>query len=70
MHTVRMTLNVDMELLKDAQEALPGVAKTEPRLHQGLRALLARRQAAERLAAMGGQAPRARRAKRSASTKK
>lgn len=64
MHTVRMTLNVDEELLKEAQEAVPGATKTEL-VHQGLRALLAR-QAAERLAAMGGKAPRARRGKRSA----
>lgn len=68
MHTVRMTLNVDEELLKGAQEAVPGATKTEL-VHQGLRALLAR-QAAERLAAMGGKAPRARRAKRSAWAKK
>ena len=68
MHTVRMTLNVEEELLKDAQEAMPGATKTEL-VHQGLRALLAR-QASERLAAMGGKAPRARRAKRSVWTKK
>jgi Arc/MetJ family transcription regulator len=68
MHTVRMTLNVDEDLLKDAQEAVPGATKTEL-VHQGLRALLAR-QAAERLAAMGGKAPRAQRAKRSAWAKK
>jgi hypothetical protein len=59
-----MTLNVDEELLKDAQKALPGATTTEL-VHQGLRALLVR-QAAERLAAMGGKAPRAARAKRSA----
>lgn len=68
MHTVRMTLNVDEELLRDAQEAVPGATKTEL-VHQGLRALLAR-QAAERLAAMGGKASRIRRAKRSAWVKK
>lgn len=68
MHTVRMTLNVDEDLLKDAQEAMPGATKTEL-VHQGLRALLAR-QAAERLAAMGGKAPRVQRAKRSAWTQK
>jgi len=68
MHTVRMTLNVDEDLLKDAQEAMPGATKTEI-VHQGLRALLAR-QAAERLAAMGGKAPRVQRAKRSAWAKK
>lgn len=68
MHTVRMTLNVDEELLKDAQDALPGATKTEL-VHQGLRALLARH-AAERLAAMGGKARRVGRAKRSAWTEK
>lgn len=68
MHTVRMTLNVDEQLLSEAQEALPGATKTEI-VHQGLRALLAR-QAAERLAAAGGKAPRAKRAKRSAWAKK
>ena len=68
MHTVRMTLNVDEELLKDAQDAVPGATKTEL-VHQGLRALLARR-AAERLAAMGGKAPRVQRAKRSTWSKK
>lgn len=64
MHTVRMTLNVDHELLEQVQEAHPGVTKTAL-VEQGLRALLARR-AAERLANMGGKAPNAGRAKRSA----
>lgn len=68
MPTVRVTLNVDEELLKDAEAAMPGATKTEL-VHQGLRALLAR-QAADRLAAVGGKAPRARRAKRSAWAKK
>jgi hypothetical protein len=63
MHTLRMTLNVDEELLNEALEACPGVTKTEL-MHRGLRALLAK-QASERLARMGGTAPRARRAKRS-----
>jgi Arc/MetJ family transcription regulator len=68
MHTVRMTLNVDEELLKDAQSTLPGATKTEI-VHQGLKALLARH-AAERLAAMGGKAPKAKHAKRSAWAKR
>jgi Arc/MetJ family transcription regulator len=63
MHTVRMTLNVDEALLTEVVEAHPGVTKTEL-VQRGLRALLAR-EAAERLAALGGTAPRARRAKRS-----
>ena len=64
MHTVRMTLNVDEALLNEVMEAHPGVSKTEL-VQQGLRALLAR-EAAARLARMGGAAPRARRPKRSA----
>ena len=64
MHTIRMTLNVDEALLKEVLEAHPGVTKTEL-VQRGLRALLAR-EAAERLARMGGTAPRARRPKRSA----
>lgn len=64
MHTVRMTLNVEVALLNEVLESHPGVPKTEL-VHEGLRALLAR-DAAERLARMGGTAPRARRPKRSA----
>lgn len=64
MHTVRMTLNVNEELLREVVEAHPGVTKTAL-VEEGLRALLAR-QAATRLAALGGTAPRARGAKRSA----
>jgi Arc/MetJ family transcription regulator len=67
MHTVRMTLNVDEALLDEVMEAHPGVTKTEL-VQQGLRALLAR-EAAERLAKMGGTAPRARRPKRLPSRK-
>jgi hypothetical protein len=59
-----MTLNVNQELLDEVVETHPGVSKTEL-VHQGLRALLAR-EASERLAKMGGTAPRARRPKRSA----
>jgi Arc/MetJ family transcription regulator len=64
MHTVRMTLNVDEALLSEVQQAHPGVTKTKL-VEEGLRALLAR-EAGKRLAALGGKAPRARRAKRSA----
>ncbi len=64
MHTVRMTLNVDEALLCEVVEAHPGVTKTAL-VERGLRALLAQ-EAAERLARMGGTAPRATRAKRSA----
>jgi Arc/MetJ family transcription regulator len=59
-----MTMNVDQALLAEAQETHPGVTKTAL-VEEGLRALLARN-AAERLAALGGKAPKARRAKRSA----
>jgi hypothetical protein len=59
-----MTLNVDTALLTEVVQANPGVTKTAL-VEQGLRALLAR-QAAERLANLGGKAKRARRPKRSA----
>ena len=64
MHTVRMTLNVNQELLSEVMESHPGATKTAL-VEQGLRALLAQ-EAAKRLAAMGGTAKRARRPKRSA----
>jgi Arc/MetJ family transcription regulator len=67
MHTVRMTLNVDEELLAQVIEAHPGVTKTEL-VQRGLRALLTR-QAEERLAKAGGTARRARRPKRTAWSK-
>jgi len=59
-----MTMNIDEALLTEVTAAHPGVTKTAL-VEDGLRALLAR-DAAERLAALGGKAPRARRAKRSA----
>lgn len=64
MHTVRVTLNVNASLLAEVQQAHPGVTKTAL-VEEGLRALLARESGA-RLAALGGKAPPARRAKRSA----
>ena len=64
MHTVRMTMNVDEALLREVVEAHPGVTKTAL-VEQGLRALLAR-EAAGRLADLGGKAQSARRTKRSA----
>lgn len=63
MQTVRMTLNVDEELLREVVDAHPGVTKTAL-VEKGLRALLTKR-AASRLSAMGGSAPRAKRPKRS-----
>ena len=63
MHAVRMTLNVNQSLLTEVQDAHPGVTKTAL-VEEGLRALLAR-EAGMRLAELGGQATRARRAKRS-----
>jgi len=63
-----MTMNVNGDLLAEAQEANPGVTKTAL-VEEGLRALLAR-DAAARLAALGGKAKRARRPKRSAWTKR
>jgi hypothetical protein len=68
MQTVRMTLNVDQDLLAEVVEAHPGVTKTAL-VERGLRALLAQ-EAAERLAAMGGTAKRAKRPKRSAWARK
>jgi Arc/MetJ family transcription regulator len=64
MHTVRMTLNVNEELLAEVMESHPGTTKTAL-VEQGLRALLAR-EAAVRLAEAGGTARGAQRAKRSA----
>lgn len=64
MHTIRMTMNLDEELLREVVEAHPGVTKTSL-VEQGLRALLAR-DAGRRLAEMGGTAKRARMPKRSA----
>jgi hypothetical protein len=59
-----MTLNVDKELMDEVVQAHPGVTKTAL-VERGLRALLAQ-EAGERLARMGGIAPKARRPKRSA----
>jgi len=59
-----MTLNVDEALLAEVVERHPGVTKTAL-VEQGLRALLAR-QAARRLAQLGGSKKGVRRAKRSA----
>jgi Arc/MetJ family transcription regulator len=59
-----MTMNVNQTLLAEAMNAYPGATKTAV-IEEGLRALLAR-EAAARLAALGGKAPKARRAKRSA----
>ena len=64
MQTVRMSVNVDAELLKEVVAAHPGVTKTAL-VEEALRALLARG-AALRLAALGGTANAARRPKRSA----
>lgn len=64
MHTVRMTMNIDEELLAEVVEAHPGVTKTAL-VERGLRALLAQ-EAATRLANAGGTAKAARRPKRSA----
>jgi hypothetical protein len=59
-----MTMNIDKTLLEEVVDAHPGVTKTAL-VEEGLRALLAR-EASERLAKLGGKAPRGRRAKRSA----
>jgi hypothetical protein len=59
-----VTFNLNEALLAEVAEAHPGVTKTA-RVEEGLRALLAK-QAASRLAALGGTASAARRSKRSA----
>jgi hypothetical protein len=61
-------MNVNQALLTEVMNTHPGVTKTAL-VEEGLRALLAR-EAAERLAALGGKAPKARRAKRSAWTRR
>jgi Arc/MetJ family transcription regulator len=52
MMQMRTTLNLDEELLREAQEATGLGVKTEL-IHAGLRALIAR-ESARRLAALGG----------------
>jgi len=64
MHTVRMTMNIDEELLNEVVGTHPGMTKTSL-VERGLRALLAQ-EAAERLSRAGGTARRARAPKRSA----
>lgn len=58
MHTHRTTLNLNVELLEAAEHSRPGLTRTAV-IEEALRALIAR-DAAERLAALGGVAPRAR----------
>jgi hypothetical protein len=62
MQTIRTTLNLDRALVEKAVERHPGMTRTAV-IEEGLRALLAR-DAAQRLAALGGTAPRARSPKR------
>ncbi|MBL8911082.1 MAG: type II toxin-antitoxin system VapB family antitoxin [Archangium sp.] len=62
MQTVRTTLNLDAELMKQVQLAHPGETKTHL-IELGLRALLAKK-AARLLMALGGKYPRATAAKR------
>lgn len=62
MQTIRTTLNIDRELIEEALSRLPGLTRTAV-IEEGLRALIAR-DAARRLAALGGTAPRARGPKR------
>ena len=68
MPTVRMTFDVNEELLAEVMESHPGTTTTAL-VEQGLRALLAR-DAANRLVQAGGTAPAARRARRSAWTRR
>ena len=54
MHTHRTTLNIDAELLREAEESRRGMTRTAV-IEEALRAMIAR-DAAERLAALGGTA--------------
>jgi Arc/MetJ family transcription regulator len=62
MHTIRTTMNLDAELVREASRQHPTMTRTAV-IEEGLRALLAR-DAALRLAAIGGTAPKSRRPKR------
>jgi hypothetical protein len=64
MQTVRTTLNLNAELIDQAQRQHPGLTRTAV-IEEALRALIAR-DAAMRLAALGGTAPSARGPKRHA----
>jgi len=66
MHTIRATLNLNAELIEQVMRHHPGLTRTAA-IEEALRALLAR-DAAERLAALGGTAPEARRPKRRSGT--
>ena len=55
MHTMRTTLNLDDELVKEARE-LTGIQEKTALVHEGLRQLI-QREAARRLAALGGTMP-------------
>ena len=68
MHTIRTTLNLDVELAREAFSQYRSMTKRAV-IEEGLRALIAR-DAALRLAAIGGTAPKARRPKRLPKTKR
>jgi Arc/MetJ family transcription regulator len=53
--SVRTTINLDDELLEEARR-LTGIAERTALVHEGLRALI-QREAARRLARLGGSAP-------------
>lgn len=53
---MRTTINLDDELLAEAQR-LTGISERTALVHEGLRALI-QREAARRLARLGGSAPR------------
>jgi hypothetical protein len=62
MHTIRTTMNLDAELVREASSQHPSMTRTAV-IEEGLKALIAR-DAALRLAMIGGTAPKARRPKR------
>ena len=63
MHTLRTTINLNAELVELASRRYPGLTRTAI-VEEGLKALIAR-DAAMRLAALGGTAPAARGPRRS-----
>jgi hypothetical protein len=62
MHIIRATINLNAELVREASARHPSMTRTAI-IEEGLRALIAR-DAASRLAAIGGTAPKARGTKR------
>jgi Arc/MetJ family transcription regulator len=56
-HTMRTTINLDEQLIADAQR-MTGIQERTALIHEGLRVLIAR-ESSRRLARLGGSDPRA-----------